>query len=192
MVSDFEFGFTTGWVCVLALTSAKASQISWCVIKLSLLQRMKKPKQLQHSQNPSTIALTNWTLNQTSKAKAKQEPREQSPTIAFVLLCATNLGMGFPIRPYCVLLGALIAFPLLLTVFHREMLLYPYKIAQSSRWIMVHTRWFWTHIHLLFHILAWPLTWLPRKIVASLMKLQILFPLKPFLANFTNKFIRRQ
>ena len=95
---------------------------------------MKKPKQLQQSQNPSTIALTNWNLNQTSKAKAKakQKPREQSPTIAFVLPSATNLGMGFPIRPYRVLLRALIAFPLLHAMFHTEMLLYPREIAQSS------------------------------------------------------------
>ena len=43
---------------------------------------MKKPKQFQQSQNPSTIALINWNLNQTSKAKAiaKQKPEEQSPT----------------------------------------------------------------------------------------------------------------
>ena len=41
---------------------------------------MKKPKQFQQSQNPSTIALTNWNLNQASKAKAKQKPTDQSPT----------------------------------------------------------------------------------------------------------------
>ena len=93
---------------------------------------MKKPKQLQQSQNPSTIALTNWNLNQTSKAKAKQKPREQSPTIAFVLPSATNLGMGFPIGLYSVLLQTLITFPLLLTMFSTEMLLYPCEIAQSS------------------------------------------------------------
>ena len=75
---DFEFGFTTDWVWALALTTTKASQKSWCVIKLSFLQKIKKPKQLQQSQNPSKIALTNWNLNQTSKAK--QKPEEQSPT----------------------------------------------------------------------------------------------------------------
>ena len=41
---------------------------------------MKKPKQLQQSQNPTTIALRNWNLSQTSKVKAKQKPEEQSPT----------------------------------------------------------------------------------------------------------------
>ena len=95
---------------------------------------MKKPKQLQQSQNPSTITLTNWNLNQTSKgkAKAKQKPGEESPTIAFVLPSATNLGMGFPIGLYSVLLQTLITFPLLLTMFSTEMLLYPCEIAQSS------------------------------------------------------------
>ena len=113
----------------------------------------EKTKTTSTIPKPSTIALTNWNLNQTSKAKAKQKPGEQSPAVAFVLPGATNLGMGFPIRPYRVLLGALIAFPLLLAVFHTKMILYPHEIAQSSRWIMVHTRWLWTHIHL-FHILA--------------------------------------
>ena len=41
---------------------------------------MKKPKQLQQSQNPLTIALTNGNFNQTSNVKAKQKPKEQSPT----------------------------------------------------------------------------------------------------------------
>ena len=73
-----------------------------------------------------------------SKSKKKKKLGEQSPTIAFALPSATNLGMGFPIGLYSVLLQTLITFPLLLTMFSTEMLLYPCEIAQSSWWVVVH------------------------------------------------------
>jgi hypothetical protein len=84
----------------------------------------QKPKQLQQSKKVKNKKKPNSIKNQT-----KQKPREQSPTVAFVLPSATNLGMGFPIRLYRVLLRTLIAFPLLLAVFPTEMFLYPREIA---------------------------------------------------------------
>lgn len=98
--------------------------------------------------------------------------------------------MGFPIGLYRVLLGALIAFPLLLPVLPTEMLLYPREITQSSRRVVVHARRLGTHVDPLLHLLARPLPKLPRKIVTPPMELQILIPLKPFVANFAHESVR--
>lgn len=70
-----------------------------------------------------------------------------------------------------------------------EVLLYPREIAQSSGRIMVNTSRLRTHINSLFDFLARSLPQFPRKIMSSAMKLQVLVPLKPFIANFTHESI---
>lgn len=98
--------------------------------------------------------------------------------------------MSFPIRLNRVFLRTLVAFPLLLAVFSTKMLLYPRKIPQSSRRVVMYARSFRAHIDPLFDLLARPLSELPWQIMTPTMKLQILIPLKPFVANFTYESIR--
>jgi len=95
--------------------------------------------------------------------------------------------MGFPIWLNCIFLGALVTFPLLLTVLSAEVLLDPSQVPQSPWWVMMHTICFWTHIHLLPHLFARSLLQLPRQIVPSSVKLQVLVPLKSFVADLTNE-----
>lgn len=123
--------------------------------------------------------------------KAKRvKPREQSATIAFILSGTANLGVSLPIGLNRVFLRALVAFPLLLAVFSAEVLLNPREIPQRSRRIVVNARWFGTHVHPLSHLLARPLPQLPRKVVTPPMKLKVLVPLKPLVANFTHETVR--
>lgn len=76
-------------------------------------------------------------------------------------------------------------------MFSAEMLLNPREITQSSRRIVMNTRRFRTNIHPLPHLLAWPLPQLPWQIVPPSMELKILIPLKPLVAYFTYKSVRR-
>lgn len=54
---------------------------------------------------------------------------EDSATVTLILPGATGLGVGFPVRLNCILLGALVTLPFLLPMFSAEMLLYPCKIT---------------------------------------------------------------
>ncbi|RDY12734.1 hypothetical protein CR513_02431, partial [Mucuna pruriens] len=79
--------------------------------------------------------------------------------------------MGLPIGLNRVFLGALITLPLLLAMLSAIVLLYPCQVPQGSRWVVVHTTLLRAH--------------LPRKVVPASMQLQVLVPLKTFVANFT-------
>jgi hypothetical protein len=98
--------------------------------------------------------------------------------------------MGFPIRLNRVLLRTLVAFPLLLAVLSAKVLLNPSQITQSSRRIVVDTRSFRADIDSLLDLFARSLPQLPRQIMTSPVKLQILIPLKPFAANFADESVR--
>lgn len=118
-------------------------------------------------------------------------PRKHRAAVTFILSGTANLGVSFPIRLNCIFLGAFLAFPLLLTVLSAEVLFNSGEITQRSRRVMVDTRWFRADIHPLPHLLARPLPQLPWQIVTSPVKLQILVPLKPFVANFAYESVRR-
>lgn len=100
--------------------------------------------------------------------------------------------MGFPIRLNSVFLRTLIAFPLFLAVLSAKVLFNPSQIAESSRGIVMNTRSLRADINLLLDLITGPLSELPWEIVTSPVKLKILIPLKPFIANLANKSISGQ
>ncbi|KAF7814122.1 reverse transcriptase [Senna tora] len=66
------------------------------------------------------------------------------------------------------------------------------QVPQCPCWVMVHTRGFWAHIHLLPHLFVCSLLQLPWQVVASSVKLKILVSLKPFVADLTDEPVCRQ
>lgn len=100
--------------------------------------------------------------------------------------------MRFPIGLYGVLLRAPLALPLLLAVLSAEVLLDSGEIAKRSRRVVVDARRLWTHVDSLTDLLRRPLPELPRQVVASPVKLQILIALKPLVADLAHKTVRRE
>ena len=115
-----------------------------------------------------------------SSAKASQNAlwvmklsflEKKRATITLVLPRSTGLGMGLPIRLNCILLGALVALPLLLSVFPAIVRLDPRQFPQRPSRIVVDARWLGAYVHTLPHLRARPLLQLPRQVVASPVKL---------------------
>eukprot|EP01018_Ginkgo_biloba_P031456 Gb_18891 [translate_table: standard] len=95
--------------------------------------------------------------------------------------------MRFPVGLNSISFGTLIALPFLFSMFSTEMLLDACKVSQGPGWIMVYTGWFWTQINPLPDFFGRSLPQLPGKIMPTSVKLQILFPLKAFVAYFAHK-----
>lgn len=72
-------------------------------------------------------------------------------------------------------------------MFSEEMLLDASEIAQCSSWVMVDARRLWTNVNLLTRLSARSLLELPWQVVASTVQLQVLVPLKPFVADFADE-----
>lgn len=119
-------------------------------------------------------------------------PGKQGSAIASVLSGAAGLQVRLPIGLHGVLLRATLALPLLLAVFSAEMLLYAGEIAERSLRIVVHARRLRTHVHSLPHLIARSLPELPWQIVSTPVKLQVLVPLKSFVADLAHKSVRRE
>jgi len=142
--------------------------------------------------NHQTEPLQRESKIERERERVKKEPGENGSAIALILSIAADFGVRFPIRLNGVFLGAFVAFPLLLTVLPAEVLLDPRQVPQGSRRVVVHARWFGTHVHSLPYLLGGPLPQLPRQVVTSPMKLQILVPLKSFVAYLAHEPVRRQ
>ncbi|KAM1736978.1 hypothetical protein ACFX12_015268 [Malus domestica] len=98
--------------------------------------------------------------------------------------------MGFPIRLNRILLGALIAFPLLLTVLFAKVLFNPSEITQSSGRIVVYTRSLRADVNSLLHLFAQPLPQLPWQIMAPSVELQVLVPLEAIATDLAHEMVR--
>lgn len=118
----------------------------------------------------------------------KTTPREDGSTVTYVLPCATGLDMGLPIRMNSISLAAFLTLEGFLTMLPAKVLLDPSEVAKSSGGVVVDTRGFWAHVHLLpHHLLVVPLLQLPWQVVPPPVKLQVLVPLEPPVAYLTHK-----
>lgn len=114
-------------------------------------------------------------------------PSKHSPAVTFILSGSTSLHVRFPIALYCILLRTPFTLPFLLAVFSTKVFLYPCKVTKRSRWVVVHTRRFWTNINSLANLFARSLTKLPWQVMSSSVKLEVLVSLKPFVTDLTYK-----
>lgn len=111
-------------------------------------------------------------------------PREEGSTVTSVLFRTTHLGVSLPIWPNRIALRTLVALPLLLAVLSEEVFLDAGEITQCSWRVMVHACWLRANVHLLPNrFLLCFLLQLPRQVVPSPVELEVLVPLKPFVAD---------
>lgn len=118
-------------------------------------------------------------------------PRKKSTAVTSILSGATGLGVRLPVRLNRVPLGALLALPLLLSVLPAKVLLDPGQVPERPRRVVVDTRLLRADVHALSGLLGAPLLQLPWQVVPSPVELQVLVPLKPLSAYFTQKPVRR-
>ncbi|KAL0924056.1 hypothetical protein M5K25_004861 [Dendrobium thyrsiflorum] len=130
------------------------------------------------------------TASQLQEADSERAlPREESAAVTAVLTRAADLGMGFPIGLYGVLLRALIALPFLLAVLTAEVLLDAGEVTESTGRVMVDARDLGADIDFFPHFLARSLLELPRKVVASPVELKVLVSLEAFVADLADEAI---
>lgn len=124
-------------------------------------------------------------LDNQARERKGNEPGENGSAVALILSCAADFRVRLPIGLNRVLLGALIAFPLLLAVLSAEVLFDTSEITECSCWVVVDARRFWTHVNPLSNFCAGSLLELPWQVVASPVQLKVLVSLKSFVADFT-------
>lgn len=98
--------------------------------------------------------------------------------------------MCLPIGLHSVLLRAPLALPSLFAMFPTKVFFDAGEVTQSSRRVVVHARRLGTHVDSLAYLLGRSLPELPRQVVTSPVKLQVLVSLKPFVADLAQKTIR--
>lgn len=108
-------------------------------------------------------------------------------TVTLIFLRATYFGVCSPVRLNSVLLGALVTFPFFLAVLSAEVLLNASEVAQCSCRAVVDTWRFRTDVDPLPNLCGGSLLQLPRQVVASPMKLEVLVSLKAFVADLTHE-----
>lgn len=121
------------------------------------------------------------------KPDSTKLPRKQGATIAAVLSSPTGFHVRFPVRLHGVFLRAPLAFKLLLPVFPAEMLLNSGEISERPRRIVVDAARLRADVYALPRLLARSLPEFPRQVVAAPVELQILVPLKPFVADLAHE-----
>lgn len=98
--------------------------------------------------------------------------------------------MSLPIGLYSILLRAPLALPFFFAVLSAKMLLYAGEIAERSPRIVMNASRFRTDIDSLPYLLPRSLPQLPRQVMSSAMKLQILVSLKAFVADLAHESVR--